>query len=65
MITLATAHPAKFPEAVLAATGHEAPLPQRLGDLITLPERFTVIANDQAAIERFIAGHTRALIEKV
>jgi threonine synthase len=65
MITLATAHPAKFPAAVLAATGQQAPLPENLGDLMTRPERFTAIANDQAAVERFIAGHTRALMEKV
>jgi hypothetical protein len=32
---------------------------------MTRPERFTAIANDQAAVERFIAGHTRALMEKV
>jgi threonine synthase len=65
MITLATAHPAKFPAAVLAATGREVVLPERLGDLLTRPERFTAIANDQAAVERFIIGHTRALMEKV
>jgi threonine synthase len=65
MITLATAHPAKFPAAVLAATGREAALPEDVGSLMTRPEVFTVIANDQAAVERYIAGHTRALMEKV
>ena len=65
MITLATAHPAKFPAAVLAATGQEAILPGSLGDLMKRPEKFTVIANDQATVERFIAGHARAVMEKV
>lgn len=64
MITLATAHPAKFPAAVRAATGQDPSLPENIGDLMTRPEVFTTIANDQEAIERFIAGHTRALMEK-
>lgn len=65
MITLGTAHPAKFPDAVRAATGETPELPKGLSDLTDRPERFTAIANDQAAVERFIAGHTRALMEKV
>jgi threonine synthase len=65
MVALATAHPAKFPAAVLAATGREAALPESLGDLMRRPERYVAIANDQAAVERFIAGRTRALMEKV
>jgi len=65
MITLATAHPAKFPDAVRTATGVEPALPDRLGDLMERRERFTTIANDGSAVEKFIAGHTRALAEKV
>lgn len=65
MVTLATAHAAKFPAAVLAATGCDVSLPDSVGDLMTQPEKLTVIANDQAEVERFIAGHTRALMEKV
>jgi len=65
MVTLATAHPAKFPAAVLAATGRDAPLPAGAGELMTRPEKFAVVANDQAAVEHYIAGHTRALMEKV
>jgi len=64
MITLATAHPAKFPEAVRAATGQEAPLPDTVGDLMLRPEKLTAIANDQGAVEHFIAGRSRALMEK-
>jgi len=59
MITLATAHPAKFPDAVEAATGVRPPLPERLGDLFERPERFETIASDydtvRAAVETAIA----------
>jgi threonine synthase len=65
MITLATAHPAKFPDAARAATGLEPTLPAALSDLMRRQEQFTTIGNDRAAIERYIAGHTRALAEKV
>ena len=65
MITLATAHPAKFPAAVSAATGKEPKLPDGLDDLMQRREHFATIGNDRAAVERFIAGHTRALREKV
>jgi len=65
MITLATAHPAKFPAAVLAATGHDAVLPDGLDDLMSRPESFSVVANNQIAVESFIAGHARASMEKV
>ena len=65
MITLATAHAAKFPAAVMAATGQKPALPDSLGDLMESPEHFTPIANDQTSVEQFIAGHTRALAEKV
>jgi len=65
MITLATAHPAKFPAAVLAATGHDAVLPDGLNDLMSRPESFSVVANNQIAVESFIAGHARASMEKV
>ncbi|KAF0675796.1 threonine synthase [Profundibacterium mesophilum] len=54
MITLATAHPAKFPDAVAAATGARPPLPKRMADLYDRPERLTAIANDLGAIESLI-----------
>ncbi len=60
MITLATAHPAKFPDAVEAATGLRPPLPNRMADLYDRPERVTEVANDLAALERLITerrGH--------
>ncbi|TCP41691.1 threonine synthase [Rhodovulum marinum] len=54
MITLATAHPAKFPDAVEAATGQRPPLPNRMADLYERPERVTVVDNDLGAIEALI-----------
>ena len=46
MVTLATAHPAKFPDAVEAATGRRPSLPPFLADLHELPERCEVLPND-------------------
>lgn len=60
MITLATAHPAKFPAAVRAATGIEPPLPAWLADLYGREERLDVLANDQSAVEQFIGARSRA-----
>jgi threonine synthase len=55
-IVLGTAHPAKFPAAIEAATGQYPPLPPHLADLETRPEYFDVLPNDQHAIEDFIRG---------
>lgn len=60
MVTLATAHPAKFPAAVAEASGIEPALPEWLGDLYERPERVTVLDNDQRQIEDFIAARSRA-----
>ncbi|KKM03733.1 hypothetical protein LCGC14_1771480, partial [marine sediment metagenome] len=54
MITLATAHPAKFPDAVEEATGQRPPLPKRMADLYDKPERMTEVENDLGAIESLI-----------
>jgi threonine synthase len=54
-VALATAHPAKFPDAMEAIAGRRPSLPPRLASLTTAPERFTVLPNDLAAIENFIA----------
>jgi threonine synthase len=58
MITLATAHPAKFPDAVEQAIGLRPALPPHLADLFERPERFTVLPNDLAAVQHFVE-HTR------
>ena len=54
MITLATAHPAKFPDAVEAATGIRPHLPPRMADLFDLSERVTPVANHLASIQTLI-----------
>ena len=59
-ITLATAHPAKFPDAVKAACGVHPQLPARVGDLMQRPEKFDILANDQNELENFIAAKSRA-----
>lgn len=60
MITLGTAHPAKFPAAVEEASGISPALPSWLADLYERPERVTVLDNDQRAIEDFIVARSRA-----
>lgn len=55
-VTLATAHPAKFPDAVEAATDIRPPLPKRMADLYERSERITQVANDLTAIEDVIRG---------
>ncbi len=54
MVTLATAHPGKFPEAVRQATGQTPPLPDRYADLRQCEERYEILPNDLQAVESFI-----------
>ena len=54
MVTLATAHPAKFPDAVEQATGIRPPLPPRMADMYERPERVTRVANDLSALQSII-----------
>ncbi len=54
MVALATAHPAKFPDAVARATGARPALPRRLADLFERPERYDVLPNDLAAVQAFV-----------
>ena len=60
MVCLGTAHPAKFGDAVFAAAGVRAPLPAHLEGLLERKEHFTVLPNDQTAIERFVRQRARA-----
>ena len=55
IVTLATAHPAKFPDAVRAATGQTPALPKRLAHLLNGEERFTVMPADTAAVAERVA----------
>jgi threonine synthase len=57
MITLATAHPVKFPQPVVEA-GLEAPrLPPHLADLFEREERFDVLPNDLSVVQQYIADN--------
>jgi len=62
VVALATAHPAKFAEAVKRATGVEPLLPPHLADLMTKPERLECLPNDLSAVEAHIK---RRLAEEV
>lgn len=55
-ITLATAHPAKFPDAVKKATGVHPALPDHVADLFDREERIVNLPNDLQAIEAFVAS---------
>jgi len=55
-ITLATAHPAKFPDAVKKATGVHPALPDHVADLFDRQERIVNLPNDLQAIEAFVAS---------
>jgi threonine synthase len=50
LVCLATAHPAKFPDAVEQATGVRPELPEHLADLLELPERYAVLPADLDAV---------------
>jgi threonine synthase len=60
VICLATAHPAKFSEAVERAIGRAPALPEALAALKDKPERVSALANDLAAVKRFIAERSQA-----
>lgn len=59
MVVLATAHPAKFPDAVKKATGVHPELPAYLANLFSLPERVNPLPNDKQSIEAFIEKLTK------
>jgi threonine synthase len=60
MIALGTAHPAKFPDAVMQATGIKPALPARLAAIMQGRERFDVLANDQTLVADYIRARARA-----
>ena len=59
MITLATAHPAKFAEAVVKAGFPGVPLPPHMDDLLEREERYTVLPAELSAVQRFVAENRR------
>lgn len=56
MITLATAHPAKFEEAIVRAGFEGAPLPEAMAGLMDKPEHFDVLPADLARVQAHVAA---------
>ena len=59
IVCLATAHPAKFPDAVLRAIGRKPDVPERLARVLDAKERYTVLPNDFAAVAKFISARAQ------
>jgi threonine synthase len=60
VVTLATAHPAKFRDAVERATGNRPALPLRVGDLFDREERYETLPGNLAAVQSYIAERATA-----
>lgn len=61
-VVLSTAHPAKFPDAVEAASGTRPALPVWLGNLMEREERIAHLPNAQEAVEAYVLEKTRAAV---
>jgi threonine synthase len=57
IVTLATAHPAKFRDPVERATGNRPALPARIGDLFQREERCVDLPGDYQAVADYVASH--------
>lgn len=57
LVAIATAHPAKFPDAVAQASGQLPRLPKRLSGLFDRPENFTTLENDMGQVQAFVEAH--------
>jgi threonine synthase len=55
VVTLATAHPAKFPEAVMKATGLRPALPAAMKNILRSTERYATLPNDESRLKLFVA----------
>ncbi|MEP9397099.1 threonine synthase [Mesorhizobium sp. KR2-14] len=62
MVVLATAHPAKFPDAVREASGITPALPAWLGGLMEKEEKYTILSSDLKMVEDYIGRHARAAL---
>lgn len=58
IVTLACAHPAKFPDAVMQATGQKPELPALMADLFDREERFQIVENNKDAVLSCLESHT-------
>ncbi len=57
LVSLACAHPAKFPDAVEKATGIRPELPERVAGIMTKDEHFTPVDADLDSVKEFIRNH--------
>lgn len=61
VVTLATAHPAKFPDAVSrSGVADSVPLPAHMVDLYEREERYSVVPNDIGAVQDFVSKHCQS-----
>ena len=60
MVTLSTAHPAKFPDAVEKASGQHPALPPHMADIMTRTERVDILANDLNTVQAHILSKLKA-----
>jgi threonine synthase len=60
IVALATAHPAKFPDAVEKATGVRPALPAHLSNLLSRRERYDVLPKDLGKIQDYVLAHRRS-----
>jgi threonine synthase len=63
IVILATAHPAKFPEAVEDACGMRPGLPAWLGDLMNREEKYDILPSDQKILEDYVGQRSSAARE--
>ncbi len=61
LLTLATAHPAKFPDAVKKAIGQDPGIPEKIRHQQDMEERFVVLANDLGKLSDYVRTHSRAV----
>jgi threonine synthase len=61
LVFLATAHPAKFPDAIVQAIGTAPEIPQKLAGLMGQEERYTVLPNEVGAVRTFVLERTGTL----
>lgn len=59
IVAVATAHPAKFPDTVVEATGQTPDAPDRLRAVLDLPERYETVADDVDAVRGFLRRAVR------
>ncbi len=61
VVVLSTAHPAKFPDAVEAASGIRPALPGWLSDLMNRTETFAMLPSSLKMVEDYVNRHARAV----